>query len=87
MRQLLQNKLFRSFLGLRHSYQKEEKTIADTIRSLKNQTRLLDEIVVVDDRSEDRTGEIAKSLGAKVIRLEKNSGSKSQCGKEERKMS
>ena len=63
MRQLPQNKLFSSFLGLRHSYQKEEKTIANTIRSLKNQTRLPDEIVVVDC-SKDRTGEIAKDLGA-----------------------
>jgi len=93
MRQLLQNKLFRWFLGLRHLYRKgakaksitvlipaynEEQTIANTIVNLKNQTRLPDEIIVVDDCSKDRTGQIAKSLGVKLIRLEKNSGSKSQ---------
>jgi len=86
-------KLFRLILGLPYQYPaekapktisvlipayNEEKTIADTILSLRNQTRLPDEIIVVDDCSQDRTGEIAKNLGAKVIRLQKNSGTKSQ---------
>ncbi|MEA1963691.1 MAG: glycosyltransferase family 2 protein [Candidatus Aerophobetes bacterium] len=93
MRQFFQNKLFRWFLGLPHLYQKEvkarsitvlipayneEQTIANTIVNLKNQTRSPDEIIVVDDCSKDKTGQIARSLGVKLIRLEKNSGSKSQ---------
>jgi len=93
MRRLFQNRLFRWFLGLRHLYKKEtkersitvlipayneERTIANTIINLKNQTRPPNEIVVVDDCSKDKTGQIAKDLGVKLIRLEKNSGSKSQ---------
>ena len=93
MHRLLQNRLFRWFLGLRHLYEKEtkersitvlvpayneERTIANTIMNLKNQTRSPDEIIVVDDCSKDRTGQIARGLGVKLIRLEKNSGSKSQ---------
>lgn len=34
----------------------------------------IDEVLVIDDASTDRTSEIAKSLGAKVLRLERNGG-------------
>ncbi|ALM74695.1 Dolichyl-phosphate beta-glucosyltransferase [Thermococcus barophilus] len=34
----------------------------------------IDEIIVVDDGSEDRTSEVARELGAEVIRLEQNQG-------------
>lgn len=56
----------------------EESVIANTILSLKKQTRVPDEIIVVDDCSQDKTGAIAKSLGARVIRTKQNTGTKSQ---------
>ena len=43
----------------------EEENITDCIESL---DKVADEIVVVDGSSQDRTAEIAKSLGAKVIK-------------------
>src|SRR3989344_6294925 len=43
----------------------EEENITDCIEAL---DRVADEIVVVDGSSQDRTAEIAKSLGAKVIK-------------------
>lgn len=43
----------------------EEKNIKDCIESVLS---IADEIVVVDDESTDRTAEIAKSFGARVIR-------------------
>jgi peptidoglycan/xylan/chitin deacetylase (PgdA/CDA1 family) len=50
----------------------EEKYIADCLRSLKDQTYQGDyEIVVVDNCSTDRTAEIARSLGVKVIKANK----------------
>ncbi|MBR2215268.1 MAG: glycosyltransferase family 2 protein [Selenomonadaceae bacterium] len=42
----------------------EEKNIADCIKSV----AFADEIVVIDDFSDDKTPEIAASLGAKVVR-------------------
>ena len=54
----------------------EAASIADTLRSLQRQTRALTEIIVVDDCSEDNTGEIARSLGATVHRPLQNTGSK-----------
>jgi len=48
----------------------EEKRIGACIDSLRNQTRRPDEIIVVDSGSEDRTGEIARLKGARVIRIE-----------------
>jgi cellulose synthase/poly-beta-1,6-N-acetylglucosamine synthase-like glycosyltransferase len=54
----------------------EVGTIADTVRSLQNQTVSPEEIIVVDDCSSDGTGEVARRLGATVIRPPTNTGSK-----------
>ena len=54
----------------------EEATIADTIASLRAQTLAAWEIVVVDDCSTDRTAEIARAAGARVVRPPRNTGSK-----------
>ncbi len=53
----------------------EEEHIAETVENLKRMEypgRL--EILVVDDGSTDRTCELAKKAGARVLRLEKNRG-------------
>jgi poly-beta-1,6-N-acetyl-D-glucosamine synthase len=54
----------------------EAETIADTVRSLQNQTLPPEEIIVVDDCSSDGTGDIARGLGATVVRPSTNTGSK-----------
>ena len=54
----------------------EESCIADTIRSLQTQTHPPGEILVVDDCSSDRTGEVAQACGARVIRPDHNTGAK-----------
>lgn len=54
----------------------EEKSIADTIKSIKNQTVKIDGIIVVDDFSSDRTGDVALNEGAFVIRTPHNMGTK-----------
>lgn len=46
----------------------EESCIGDTLRSIAAQTRMPDEVLVIDDGSSDRTGEIAAALGARVFR-------------------
>ncbi|MEM7816634.1 MAG: glycosyltransferase family 2 protein [Candidatus Aenigmatarchaeota archaeon] len=43
----------------------EEKNIKDCLESVIN---WVDEVIVVDDESQDRTAEIAENLGAKVLR-------------------
>lgn len=49
----------------------EEKHIAEVIKSI---SALVDEIIVVDDGSADRTAEVAKRAGAKVVSHEVNKG-------------
>lgn len=54
----------------------EAESIGDTIKSLKNQTFKPKQIIVVDDCSNDGTGDIVRSLGVTVIRPPKNTGTK-----------
>jgi cellulose synthase/poly-beta-1,6-N-acetylglucosamine synthase-like glycosyltransferase len=54
----------------------EETTIHKTLESLNNQSCKPEEIIVVDDFSSDKTGAIAKSFGATVVRTPKNTGNK-----------
>ncbi len=54
----------------------EASTIADTLRSLKNQTLPAEEVIVIDDCSTDNTSEIARSFGVTVVRPPKNTGTK-----------
>lgn len=56
----------------------EEKTIANTIESIKAQTYPIEEIIVVDDSSTDKTAEIARSLGVKIVKTPKNTGTKAR---------
>jgi poly-beta-1,6-N-acetyl-D-glucosamine synthase len=54
----------------------EAETVAETVRSLRGQTLAPAEIVVIDDRSTDATGEAAEAAGATVVRPPANTGSK-----------
>ena len=54
----------------------ESASIADTIRSLRAQTMVPAEIIVVDDCSTDGTGDVARALGVTVVRPPRNTGSK-----------
>jgi cellulose synthase/poly-beta-1,6-N-acetylglucosamine synthase-like glycosyltransferase len=54
----------------------EAGSLADTIKSLLNQTTPPREIVVVDDCSTDGTGAVAEQLGVRVLRPHRNTGSK-----------
>jgi glycosyltransferase involved in cell wall biosynthesis len=47
----------------------EEEHIARLLSSLREQTHPVDEILVADDGSRDRTAEIAAEMGARVLRL------------------
>jgi glycosyltransferase involved in cell wall biosynthesis len=48
--------------------------ISEAIASVQNQTRPVDELIVIDDGSTDGTAELARSLGARVETLPINSG-------------
>jgi cellulose synthase/poly-beta-1,6-N-acetylglucosamine synthase-like glycosyltransferase len=54
----------------------EAESIADSIRSLQEQTIVPDEIIVIDDCSTDATAAVAAALGVTVIRPPRNTGSK-----------
>ncbi len=54
----------------------EEASIADTVASVQRQSPAAVEVIVIDDCSTDRTGAIARALGATVIRPRQNQGSK-----------
>jgi len=56
----------------------EERTIAATVESARLQTYPVEEIIVVDDGSKDRTREIAEKAGAKVISTPQNTGLKAK---------
>ncbi len=56
----------------------EAATIEDTVRSLLRQTRLPDQVLVVDDFSRDDTGPLATRCAATVIRTPTNTGTKAQ---------
>ena len=46
----------------------EQGWIGETLRSVRAQTRQPDEVIVVDDASSDRTAEVARHYGARVLR-------------------
>ena len=54
----------------------EAASLADTVKSLINQTTPPARVVVVDDCSTDGTGEVAAALGVEVLRPPANTGSK-----------
>jgi poly-beta-1,6-N-acetyl-D-glucosamine synthase len=54
----------------------EAESLADTVKSLVNQTRPPARVLVVDDCSTDGTGQVAASLGVEVLRPPANTGSK-----------
>lgn len=56
----------------------EADGLGDTLESLLDQTEPFDEIIVVDDCSTDRTGNVARSYGVTVTRPERNRGSKAK---------
>ena len=51
-----------------------EPWLSEALDSIKNQTKPVHELIVVDDGSTDRSAEIAAEAGAKVVSLEQNSG-------------
>lgn len=54
----------------------EAESIGQTIDSLRHQTRCVQEIIVGDDLSTDRTAEIANEKGVVVVRHQKRNGNK-----------
>ena len=70
------NKTEKSGLTVMVPAYNEAESIADTIRSLQEQTCVPEEIVVIDDCSTDGTAEVASALGVTVLRPPQNTGSK-----------
>ncbi|MGP3922872.1 glycosyltransferase family 2 protein [Streptomyces sp. 8N616] len=56
----------------------EEEGLPATLESLTRQTVRADEVIVVDDGSTDRTGEVAAGHGVTVLRPPRNLGSKAK---------
>lgn len=56
----------------------EELGLPATLESLTRQTEPPEQIIVVDDGSADRTGEVAAAYGATVLRPPRNLGSKAR---------
>ncbi|WP_312866190.1 glycosyltransferase family 2 protein [Streptomyces boluensis] len=56
----------------------EEEGLPATLESLAAQTKRPSEVIVVDDASDDRTGEVAAAYGATVLRPPRNQGSKAK---------
>lgn len=54
----------------------EGASLADTLLSVRTQTVAPHDIIVIDDCSTDDTGEVARRLGATVLRPDRNTGSK-----------
>jgi len=54
----------------------EARSIADTLRSVYGQSLVPDTIIVIDDCSTDATGEVARTMGATVVRTPRNRGCK-----------
>ena len=54
----------------------EAATIGDTLESLRRQTVLPAEVIVIDDFSSDGTGDVARGYGVTVLRPPSNTGSK-----------
>lgn len=54
----------------------EADSIADTVRSIQEQTVALAEIIVIDDCSTDGTADVARRCGARVLKPAANTGSK-----------
>lgn len=54
----------------------EAASVADTVRSVLGQTTPPARVIVVDDHSDDGTGDLARAAGAEVIRPPRNTGSK-----------
>ncbi|MDI3402269.1 glycosyltransferase family 2 protein [Streptomyces cavernicola] len=56
----------------------EEAGLPATLESLAAQTMQPEQVIVVDDASDDRTGEVAAAYGARVLRPPQNQGSKAK---------
>jgi glucosyl-3-phosphoglycerate synthase len=54
------------------------RTVRDRFTALGGGVDLVDEIVVVDDGSSDRTAEVAEDAGAKVVQVEGSTGGKGE---------